>query len=133
MTAVVRALLSREKIRQKAGWALGGERKGSSRPGQAGAAAATAASMPHRLDLCRLLHVNSRLAEGGRVVCWVGGLCGRLAGRGPARLRDCGRPALSTLDSNIGGLRWRPPPFSTADSGPATAPHLPAAETPGQG
>ena len=91
--------------------------------------------MPHRLDLCRLLHVNSRLAEGGRVV--LGGRALRKTGGGggggsgsPPGLR---RPALSTLDSNTRGLRWRPRPFSTADSGPATALHLPAAETPGQG
>lgn len=54
--------------------------KGLFPPRASWAAEATAASMPHRLDLCRLLHVNCRLAGGGRIV--LGGRALRRAGGG---------------------------------------------------
>lgn len=59
--------------------------------------------MPHGLDLCRLLHVNCRLAGGERVV--LGGRALRKAGGGGGSPPGLQGPALSTLDSNTKSLR----------------------------
>ncbi|XP_037592885.1 uncharacterized protein LOC119470442 [Cebus imitator] len=108
----------------------GGERRGSSRPGQAELLQRQQPPCPADLiyAACSTSTAGWREAGGS---CRVGGLCGGLARVGwPQRLR---RPALSTLDSNTKGSRGHPRPFSTGDSGPAATPHLPAAETLGQG
>lgn len=132
LTVVVRVLLSREELRRRQGVGAGeakGER-GSSRPGQAELLQQQQPPCPADLiyAACSTSTAGWREAGGS---CQVGGLCGGLARVG--WLRGLRRPALSTLDSNTEGSRGRPRPFSTGDSGPAAAPHLPAAEMPGQG